>query len=317
MSTKQGGWNFASTGENQSLLTAFRADSTMVEMIPNFDHDKKIVLHSSTAGGARDGAAAVVGPFQANVPTQVPLWLALHLQTKSFCRVAPPRWLNSQNLSEILHYEKTHETLWSDKNNNNNNNNGEDASSSSWSSTRLPANYYEVAMRLAPLLQQQQQQHGGGIGVGTSDNSNGNDNGASVKLVVNDLLQVRLDKLRKQFSSLRQDSSQDAAAAGKIDESLQIERELQMLPTEAGLRHFVMRLSTQDNLATWQKLPPLFGAMKLQRRNALVDVLAKSDDRAGAPDKKVIRELAESIAKLHGRGIKVVLVSSGARARRC
>ena len=72
--------------------------------------------------------------------------------------------------------------------------------------------------------------------------------------------------------------SQDAAAAGKIDESLQIERELQMLPTEAGQRHFVMRLSTQDNLATWQKLPPLFGAMKLQRRNALVDVLAKSDD---------------------------------------
>jgi len=71
---------------------------------------------------------------------------------------------------------------------------------------------------------------------------------------------------------------QEAAAAGKIDERLQIDRELQMLPTEAGLRHFVMRLSTQDNLATWQKLPPLFGAMKLQRRNALVDVLAKSDD---------------------------------------
>ena len=72
--------------------------------------------------------------------------------------------------------------------------------------------------------------------------------------------------------------SQETAAAGKVDESLQIDRELQMLPTEAGLRHFVMRLSTQDNLATWQKLPPLFGAMKLQRRNALVDVLAKSDD---------------------------------------
>jgi uncharacterized membrane protein len=71
---------------------------------------------------------------------------------------------------------------------------------------------------------------------------------------------------------------QQAQSAGQFDQSLQIERELQMLPTEAGLRHFVMRLSTQDNLAAWQKLPPLFGAMKLERRNALVDVLARSDD---------------------------------------
>ncbi|MBI1313932.1 hypothetical protein GC176_21775 [bacterium] len=73
-------------------------------------------------------------------------------------------------------------------------------------------------------------------------------------------------------------TAQDALAARKIDESLQIERPLQMLPTEAGLRHFVMRLSNQDNLTAWQKLPPLFGAMRLEKRNALVDVLAQSDD---------------------------------------
>ena len=45
------------------------------------------------------------------------------------------------------------------------------------------------------------------------------------------------------------------------------------------------------------------------------DVLAKKSDRSGIHDQKVIRELAGSIAKLHGRGTKVVLVSSGAIGR--
>ncbi|MHC4878944.1 MAG: hypothetical protein ACYTGL_21035 [Planctomycetota bacterium] len=73
-------------------------------------------------------------------------------------------------------------------------------------------------------------------------------------------------------------NSDDSAAGGTIDENLHVDSDLQMLPTEAGMRHFVMRLSSQDNLATWQKLPPLFGAMRLQKRNALVEVLAKSNE---------------------------------------
>ena len=42
------------------------------------------------------------------------------------------------------------------------------------------------------------------------------------------------------------------------------------------------------------------------------DVLAQRGEGAGQYDRRVIRDLAESVGKLHSRGIKVVLVSSGA-----
>ena len=45
------------------------------------------------------------------------------------------------------------------------------------------------------------------------------------------------------------------------------------------------------------------------------DVLAKTDSPGARHDRRVIRELAQSIAKLHQRGVKVVLVSSGAIGR--
>lgn len=45
------------------------------------------------------------------------------------------------------------------------------------------------------------------------------------------------------------------------------------------------------------------------------DVLAKTSEKSGSHDAEVIRQLAENIANLHGRGIKVVLVSSGAIGR--
>jgi glutamate 5-kinase len=45
------------------------------------------------------------------------------------------------------------------------------------------------------------------------------------------------------------------------------------------------------------------------------DVLAKTDSPGARHDRRVIRELAQSIAKLHQQGVKVVLVSSGAIGR--
>lgn len=71
-------------------------------------------------------------------------------------------------------------------------------------------------------------------------------------------------------------NARDTQAAGDIAEELHIEDDLKMLPTEAGLRHFVMRLSATDNRAKWQALPPLRGACRLRRRNTFVEVLAQS-----------------------------------------
>ena len=65
---------------------------------------------------------------------------------------------------------------------------------------------------------------------------------------------------------------------GAIATDLHYERDLQMVPTESGLRHFVMRLTNGDNDAAWKRLPPLLSANKLRKKNALVEVLARSTD---------------------------------------
>lgn len=64
----------------------------------------------------------------------------------------------------------------------------------------------------------------------------------------------------------------------EISMDLHLEGDLQMLPTEEGERHFLMRLSSQNNRARWSALPPLRGANKLRRRNAFVEVLAESEE---------------------------------------
>ena len=65
---------------------------------------------------------------------------------------------------------------------------------------------------------------------------------------------------------------------GAIAKDLHYERDLQMVPTERGLAHFLMRLSNGDNIAAWKRLPPLLSANKLRKKNALVEVLARSTD---------------------------------------
>lgn len=52
------------------------------------------------------------------------------------------------------------------------------------------------------------------------------------------------------------------------------DQDIQMIPTPAGLRHFVMRLGTDNNAEIWSKLAPLRGANKL-RRKEVAQVLAE------------------------------------------
>ncbi|MBD3673783.1 MAG: hypothetical protein HUJ26_09695 [Planctomycetaceae bacterium] len=69
---------------------------------------------------------------------------------------------------------------------------------------------------------------------------------------------------------------------GRVSPDLHYFRDLQMLPTARGRTHYLMRLDNATNPNDiWTKLPPLQKANKLQRRHALVEVLAESED--GAP----------------------------------
>uniref|UniRef100_A0A7S3L587 DNA replication complex GINS protein PSF2 n=1 Tax=Amphora coffeiformis TaxID=265554 RepID=A0A7S3L587_9STRA len=133
---------------NLSELASFRSDDAVIEMIPQFALQQPLVLHTS---------AKPVGPWQAGIPTKVPLWLACHLQTKRLCTVPTPAWLTVSNLSEILAFERKESSLWRDE-------------------SRLPFEYYQIAQRMSldPAAQ----------------------------LLIKDLLQVRMDKLRQQFQDL-------------------------------------------------------------------------------------------------------------------
>ena len=42
------------------------------------------------------------GPFQPNIPVQVPLWLALLLKKRNKCRVQAPEWMQPDKLKGLL-----------------------------------------------------------------------------------------------------------------------------------------------------------------------------------------------------------------------
>jgi hypothetical protein len=154
----------ASTGSpdtmNLSTLSAFRADDSLVEIIPQFTLAQPLLLHS---------CSKAVGPWQAGIPTTVPLWLACHLQIKRLCTLPTPTWLSVTNLAHILSFERKESILWRD-------------------ASRLPHDYYQIAQRMS--LE------------------------PAVQLLVKDLWQVRMDKLRQQFQDLLRQQQEPTLAGG-------------------------------------------------------------------------------------------------------
>ena len=48
------------------------------------------------------GIGGIYGPFYPNTPSQVPLWLALHLRETDTCTIVPPYFMSAPYLSDIL-----------------------------------------------------------------------------------------------------------------------------------------------------------------------------------------------------------------------
>lgn len=72
----------------------FLAENTLVEIVPRFSCDAIPLL----------GREA--GPFIPNVPTSVPLWLALQLRQQHKCRLVPPAWLSPDPLEALKETER-------------------------------------------------------------------------------------------------------------------------------------------------------------------------------------------------------------------
>ncbi len=60
----------------------FLAEKETVKIIPNFSHNEVFLI-----GGD-------VGPFNAGMPVDVPLWMAINLKQRQKCRIQPPDWMD-------------------------------------------------------------------------------------------------------------------------------------------------------------------------------------------------------------------------------
>lgn len=144
--------------------SSFCADSVMVTIVPSFTSSKRFDLLSSTQ-------KAKVGPFIAGMPINVPLWIAKTLKRRNFAEIEPPEWLSVAVLTSILKEERESTLL----------------------SRRLPFHYYEIARALdCCLTDNNNSVANSGVGGG----------GKATKVVLQDLVAVRSDKLRMHFHEL-------------------------------------------------------------------------------------------------------------------
>lgn len=163
-----------------SLYSAFQADDYLIDIVPFFDWNGRIPLLS---------CSRPIGPFKAGLATAVPLWLALLFHQRSLGSIVIPSWLTVENLSSIIDHERRDSSLWKCQDD-------RSMSSSSLSQSnqndrlRLPRHYYEIAKRLTKVLQEP--------GVQQQDFQNVK----AIPLLVQDLLELRVDKLRQQFQAL-------------------------------------------------------------------------------------------------------------------
>jgi GINS complex protein len=96
-------------------------------------------------------------------------------------RIAPPAWLSLESLTAIIAYERRETSLFHDE-------------------TQLPRNYYELSQRMIRCATNS-----------NNSNSNSDTNHDAIALLVQDLLDIRLDKLRQQFQTLVHDRTIEAS----------------------------------------------------------------------------------------------------------
>lgn len=145
----------------------------MVTIVPSFGFSGSFPLLSSTQ-------KAMVGPFTAGMPSDVPLWVAKALHRRNFCQIELPEWLSVEVLRSILEEEKGSVLL----------------------SKRLPFHYYEIARALDTCLLDAK-----------------NPTGRATKVVLQDLVAIRSDKLRMHFHELsRSDLVHPPAGYDEVDE---------------------------------------------------------------------------------------------------
>ena len=77
----------------------FLAEDAPLTILPNF------------SGEALSLFTGFVGPFEAGVPLDVPLWLGVYLKRRHKCKIIAPEWMTVDNLNRMVAAETDAPTL--------------------------------------------------------------------------------------------------------------------------------------------------------------------------------------------------------------
>ena len=72
----------------------FLAEKDMVKIVPNFTSNTLYLLEGD------------IGPFNAGLPLEVPIWLATDLRQRQKCRILQPDWMDIERLEEAKETEQ-------------------------------------------------------------------------------------------------------------------------------------------------------------------------------------------------------------------
>jgi len=201
-----------------------------------------------------------VGPFVAGVDLIVPTWLGLMLRKKGLCKIIAPDWMDVTFLQSILDIER-------------------DPAIASFA-PNLPHRYAELARSLLEVCHTSSSASGG-LGGTDARNATAMDlggggeeipNAAQVKLLLEDIATVRMDKIRKNVHDLSNNTLSKERHVPIIDVSGIGSLEI------LAVRPFLQRaFRDQNRMATAPKsvtLPP----SRSNRRTSSSATSARDDD---------------------------------------
>lgn len=173
-----GNANLLPTSRALAVSTFLACDESIV-IIPSFSLSEPLTLIS----------AGIVGPFRAGMNIAVPLWLGLMLRRRKLARLLLPPWMDSDNLRNVLRYER-------------------DVREATFSPD-LPWRHAELARAILGACGLGAAGSAGG-GSGGDDNGHGGGGGGgaeipnahAIKLLLEDIASVRMDKIRRNVHQL-------------------------------------------------------------------------------------------------------------------
>ncbi|KAL7438145.1 hypothetical protein ACHAXH_008402 [Discostella pseudostelligera] len=149
--------------------STFLAGDETITIIPSFHLPQPLELLSGT-----------IGPFRAGMDAIVPLWLGTMLRRRKLAKLVPPTWMDMDILKEVLRFER-------------------DINEASFS-PQLPFRHAEIARAILSACRAGSGT--GSSGAGDAGSESEIRNADQIKLLLEDIAAVRMDKIRRNIHQL-------------------------------------------------------------------------------------------------------------------